>query len=156
LISLHRLISAKRPKSEGPQRYINHIGRQNGAETDERKNRVTKVIDYKALRPEKGISFSYMQTMRLVEAGKFPKPIKIGNRNYWVVEELDSYIADLTADRDGLPRPPVPMPDYVRRFAQTLPKDAASRPQIQEAGGNQRADAGGFDNSKLEGSEYDL
>jgi hypothetical protein len=45
---------------------------------------MTKLVDFKAFKPEKGITHSYEQVMRLVEAGKFPRPVRIGVRNYWV------------------------------------------------------------------------
>ena len=49
----------------------------------------------------KGIQFSDPPLWRLVRAGDFPKPVKIGNRNHWVETEIDQYIADKLKQRDG-------------------------------------------------------
>ena len=59
-----------------------------------------KLLDYAAL-PDKGIKFSYMHLRRLVRAGKFPKPIKVGCRDHWAEAEVDQYIADKLAQRDA-------------------------------------------------------
>ena len=47
-----------------------------------------KLLDYEAL-AEKGIKFSDTHIWRLIRAGDFPKPVKIGNRNHWVETEID-------------------------------------------------------------------
>ena len=50
----------------------------------------------------KGISFSRMHRYRLIKAGKFPKPIKIGgNTNVWVEAEIDQYLKACIALRDA-------------------------------------------------------
>lgn len=49
----------------------------------------------------KGIKFSDTHIWRLIRAGDFPKPVKIGNRNHWVETEIDRYIADKLAQRDS-------------------------------------------------------
>jgi len=59
-----------------------------------------KLLDYDAL-ADKGIKFSDTHIWRLIWAGDFPKPVKIGNRNHWVETEIDKYIADKLARRDG-------------------------------------------------------
>ena len=59
-----------------------------------------KLLDYEAL-AEKGIKFSDTHIWRLIRAGEFPKPVKIGNRNHWVETEIDQYVADKLAQRDG-------------------------------------------------------
>jgi predicted DNA-binding transcriptional regulator AlpA len=114
---------------------------------------MTKLLDHKKLKELKGISHGVPQLMRMAEAGLFPGPVKVGRRCFWVEEEVDLHLENLIADRDGLPRPPVPMPEFVRRFVPMLPSDGARAEVDQERGGNQRLEAGGFGNSKLEGSE---
>jgi prophage regulatory protein len=52
----------------------------------------------------KGINFSDTHIWRLIRAGDFPKPVKIGNRNHWVAAENDEYIADKLARRDNVAR----------------------------------------------------
>ena len=42
-----------------------------------------KLLDLDGL-ADKGIQFSDTHIWRLVRAGDFPKPVKIGNRNHWV------------------------------------------------------------------------
>ena len=58
-----------------------------------------KLLDLDGL-AEKGIQFSDTHIWRLVRAGDFPKPVKIGNRNHWVETEIDQYIADKLKQRD--------------------------------------------------------
>jgi len=59
-----------------------------------------KLLDFDAL-ADKGIKFSDTHIWRLVRAGDFPKPVKIGNRNHWVETEIDQYIEAKLAERDG-------------------------------------------------------
>ena len=61
-----------------------------------------KLLDLDGL-AAKGIQFSDTHIWRLVRAGDFPKPLKIGNRNHWVETEIDRYIADKLAQRDCAP-----------------------------------------------------
>ena len=58
-----------------------------------------KLLDYDGLEA-KGIKFSDTHIWRLIRADRFPKPIKIGNRNHWVEIEIDQYIADKLVQRD--------------------------------------------------------
>jgi prophage regulatory protein len=58
-----------------------------------------KLLDYEAL-AEKGIKFSDTHIWRLIRAGDFPKPVKIGARQHWSEDEIDQYIADKLAQRD--------------------------------------------------------
>jgi prophage regulatory protein len=58
-----------------------------------------KLLDQDGL-AQKGVQFSDTHIWRLIRAGQFPKPIKIGNRNHWVESEIDDYIADKLAERD--------------------------------------------------------
>jgi len=51
------------------------------------------LLDYEALET-KGIKFSDAHIWRLIRAGDFPKLVKIGNRNHWVEDEIDKYIAE--------------------------------------------------------------
>jgi prophage regulatory protein len=60
-----------------------------------------KLLDFEVL-ADKGIKFSDTHIWRLVRAGRFPKPVKIGNRNHWVEQEIDQYIADKLMQRDGV------------------------------------------------------
>jgi prophage regulatory protein len=51
----------------------------------------------------KGLKYSAAHRWRLIKAGKFPKPVKIGmGRNAWVESEVDQHIADRIADRDAV------------------------------------------------------
>lgn len=50
----------------------------------------------------RGIRYSRAHLHRLIQAGKFPAPIKLGeNRNAWVESEVDSWIASRIAARDA-------------------------------------------------------
>ena len=49
-----------------------------------------------------GVSYSRAHIYRLVRAGKFPKPIKLGeNRIAWVEAEVDEWINNKIAERDA-------------------------------------------------------
>jgi prophage regulatory protein len=52
----------------------------------------SRLIEYKRLR-EIGVSHGKVQIWRLVKAGKFPAPIKIGARSAWIASEIDAWIA---------------------------------------------------------------
>jgi prophage regulatory protein len=49
----------------------------------------------------KGVKFSRAQLYRLVNAGNFPKPVKIGAKNFWIESEIDTYIEKKIAERDN-------------------------------------------------------
>jgi prophage regulatory protein len=59
-----------------------------------------KLLDYDGL-AERGIKFSDTHIWRLIHAGDFPKPVKIGNRNHWSEEEINQYISDKLAERNA-------------------------------------------------------
>jgi prophage regulatory protein len=59
-----------------------------------------KVLGYRDLK-SKGIPFTRKHIHTLVTEGKFPQPIKLGERtNGWVEAEIDRYIRDCVAQRD--------------------------------------------------------
>jgi prophage regulatory protein len=49
----------------------------------------------------KGVKFSDTHIWRLIRAGDFPKPVKIGARLHWSEDEIDQYIANKLAQRDN-------------------------------------------------------
>lgn len=63
-----------------------------------------KLLDDNGLRG-KGIEYSSVQRWRLIRAGKFPPPIKLGtgpnSRNAWVEAEIDAWIEQRMAARDS-------------------------------------------------------
>jgi prophage regulatory protein len=54
---------------------------------------------------EKGIKFSRQHLMRLINAGKFPRPVKLGGNplggNSWLESEIDEYLERCLAERDA-------------------------------------------------------
>jgi prophage regulatory protein len=62
-------------------------------------NRNLRLLSYDGL-GAKGVTFSTTHLLRLMRAGKFPKPVKIGRRDHWVEAEIDQYITDKLAQRD--------------------------------------------------------
>jgi prophage regulatory protein len=63
------------------------------------------VLDLEGLR-QRGIRYSPTQLWRLVRAGTFPRPIKIGGgRNAWLATEVDEYIKSRVAARDAAVAP---------------------------------------------------
>jgi prophage regulatory protein len=60
-----------------------------------------RLLDHHGLE-EKGIRYSKVQLWRLVKAGSFPRPIRLGAaRNAWVETEVDAWIAGRIAERDA-------------------------------------------------------
>jgi prophage regulatory protein len=60
-----------------------------------------KILSLKDLR-ERGILYSRVHIYRLVKAGKFPAPIKVGqNRIGWVESEIDEWLNVKIAERDA-------------------------------------------------------
>ncbi len=50
----------------------------------------------------KGIKFSKAQRNRLIRGGKFPRPVRIGQRtNVWLESEVDAWLAEKIAERDA-------------------------------------------------------
>lgn len=47
-----------------------------------------------------GITRHRVQLHRDIQAGRFPAPVKIGQRNYWLVDEIEAWLADRVAERD--------------------------------------------------------
>jgi len=51
--------------------------------------------------PSKGVTFERSWLYRLIRAGKFPKPIKLGERRIAFLEdEVDAWLAARVAERD--------------------------------------------------------
>lgn len=65
-----------------------------------RESQVYLLLDLDGL-AKKGINFSDTHIWRLIRAGDFPRPVKIGKRNHWVETEIDRYIADKLAQREN-------------------------------------------------------
>jgi prophage regulatory protein len=64
-------------------------------------NRV-KLIDYKDLRPVKGIAYSRDHLRRKWKANEFPRPISISaHRIAWIEAELDAWLAAKAQARDA-------------------------------------------------------
>jgi predicted DNA-binding transcriptional regulator AlpA len=51
------------------------------------------ILPFNRLKTDKGITFSADHIRRLVRAGQFPSPFKIGSRNVWLEDEIDNFIA---------------------------------------------------------------
>jgi prophage regulatory protein len=61
-----------------------------------------KLIPFRDLRASKGIAYSRSQLYRLIKAGKFPRPIALGeNRRAFVESELDEFLESKIAERDA-------------------------------------------------------
>jgi prophage regulatory protein len=60
-----------------------------------------RVLSFNQLKPEKGVGFCRVHLDRLIRAGKFPKPIRLGpNRVAWVETEVDEWLAERISQRD--------------------------------------------------------
>lgn len=61
-----------------------------------------RLLSMDELKPVKGISYSRPHLFRLIKAGRFPAPIKIGeNRNAWPESEIDSWVEQRIVERDA-------------------------------------------------------
>ncbi len=62
-----------------------------------------RVLSKAELREKKGIPYSRVHLDRLVKAGRFPAPIKLGaNRIGFIEDEIDEFLARRVAERDEL------------------------------------------------------
>jgi predicted DNA-binding transcriptional regulator AlpA len=62
-----------------------------------------KLVDFKQLKPEFGISYSRDHLRRRCKAGTFPMPIKLSERRIaWLEGELHAFVAARAAGRDAL------------------------------------------------------
>jgi prophage regulatory protein len=60
-----------------------------------------RILNLSDLR-DRGIPFSRQHIHRLVVAGKFPKPVKLGRAtNGWVEDEINEYLLSCIAERDA-------------------------------------------------------
>lgn len=59
-----------------------------------------RLLDRNALR-ERGVTYSNWHISRLEKAGKFPQRVKFGARVFWVEDEVDAWIQERIAERDG-------------------------------------------------------
>jgi prophage regulatory protein len=63
-----------------------------------------KLIPYEDLRPLKGVGYSRVQIWRLVKAGTFPAPIRVGKaRVAWIEAEINEWIHARAAAREAGP-----------------------------------------------------
>jgi prophage regulatory protein len=61
-----------------------------------------RVLSYPELRDRKGIAWSRAHVYRMVNAGQFPRPIKLGEATTaWLEEEVDSWLGQRVAERDN-------------------------------------------------------
>lgn len=59
-----------------------------------------RLLSFDELKSEKGIRFSRVHIGRLVKAGLFPKPVKVGVRSIaWIDSEIDAYQEKAAAAR---------------------------------------------------------
>jgi prophage regulatory protein len=61
-----------------------------------------RVLSYPDLRERKGIVWSRAHVYRLMNAGRFPQPLKLGEgTTVWVEDEIDQWLARRVAERDS-------------------------------------------------------
>lgn len=64
--------------------------------------RPRKLVDFKGLKAKYGIPFSRTHLANLERQEKFPKRVSLGaHRVAWVIHEIEAWIADRIAARDG-------------------------------------------------------
>lgn len=61
-----------------------------------------RVLSFTELRERKGIVWSRPHVGRMVRAGKFPRPLKIGEATTaWVEQEIDDWLTERVVERDN-------------------------------------------------------
>jgi prophage regulatory protein len=92
-----------------------------------------RVLSYGELRPFKGIRFSRQWIVKLVAAGKFPKPISLGEQSVGFIEsEIDAWIDARIRERDQKRAAVRPAPSPVVE-ASPLPRKRGRRRKEQSA-----------------------
>ena len=62
-----------------------------------------RLVSKKELRTVCGIPYTPQHIARLEKAGRFPQRIKLGpNRVAWVLSEVEAWVRERIAERDGL------------------------------------------------------
>jgi predicted DNA-binding transcriptional regulator AlpA len=94
---------------------------------------MSRLLRYRQLRSEKGIDHSRMQLRRKIEAGTFPAPVTLDDRNLrpaiaWLEVEVDQWIAERTAKRAV----PPPTSGYLIRRA-AAERQKAEQPETAAA-----------------------
>ena len=63
-----------------------------------------RILSFPELREKKGIVWSRVHVDRMIEAGKFPRKVRIGEATVgWIEEEVDQYLKACAAERDAKP-----------------------------------------------------
>lgn len=61
-----------------------------------------RVLSFGELLPLKGIRYSRSHTYRLIKAGRFPQPVRLGGNCVGFLEsEIDDWLAGKVAERDA-------------------------------------------------------
>lgn len=64
-----------------------------------------RLLSMDDVRTSKGVAYSRAHLFRLIRAGRFPKPVKLGeHRNAFVEAEIDAWLEQRIAERDALMR----------------------------------------------------
>jgi prophage regulatory protein len=60
-----------------------------------------RVISFPELRERKGIVWTRAHVYRMINAGKFPRPLKLGEGTAaWLEQEIDRWLVERAAERD--------------------------------------------------------
>jgi predicted DNA-binding transcriptional regulator AlpA len=64
---------------------------------------IRRLLSFRDLKELRGIKFSRRWIDRLIAEGKFPRPVRPGGGMHkaWFEHEIDQYLDDLAAARDG-------------------------------------------------------
>jgi prophage regulatory protein len=61
-----------------------------------------RILSFPELREKKGIVWSRVHVDRMIEAGKFPRKVHIGEQTVgWIEDEVDEYLKARAAARDA-------------------------------------------------------
>ncbi len=102
LASCHTMAPLRTPGHEGLDEspigkchgYCSDVAAHDPTSIAEKERFALRLATYDRLKPDFGIPFSRMHIRRLVNAGRFPAPIRVGGRSIaWLTSELDAYIS---------------------------------------------------------------
>jgi prophage regulatory protein len=86
--------------SHGCMLLLRASSKERGAPMDS--PRAKRMLSYPDLKDRKGIAWSRAHVYRQVQAGKFPKPVKLGEGTAaWVEDEIDRWLDQRIAERNG-------------------------------------------------------
>jgi prophage regulatory protein len=92
-----------------------------------------RILSYPELRDRKGIVWSRAHIYRLMRAGRFPQPLKLGEgTTAWLEDEIDRWLARHITERDNATgRTSLGGPTRLWRCAQQTPRQTKNVGEVR-------------------------